>query len=315
MLSEPWDFRFPYKRAAGRVPGTFLAGLREKRLLGLRKADGGVVLPPHGYHPQTSEPLSEWVECPTWGSLLTWTWIASPRQQHHSAVPFAYALIQINGVETAMLHKVRAKSEAELRIGQPVGAVWAEQPQGHISDILYFAPCDRPADRAIKPVSNLPKPIDAFDATFVTHYEISAGRALSDCLTALKSRRILAKRGDSGNVYVTPVGADALTGTAVSEDVDLTDTGTVTRFCVVNIPVRGQAIEVPFVAADILIDGVDNTFMAMIQGLPFDQVRLGLRVRAVWQEDDALVTNMGSIKWFEPNGEPDVDLATVEAYL
>ena len=55
--------------------------------------------------------------------------------------------------------------------------------------------------------------------------------------------------------------------------------------------------------------------MALIQGLPLDQVRLGLRVRAVWVEDEERTTSMDSVKWFEPTGEPDADLSQLEAYL
>ena len=41
---------------------------------------------------------------------------------------------------------------------------------------------------------------------------------------------------------------------------------------------------------EILIDGADSVFMSLIQGIPHDQVRLGLRVRAVWVPDDELTS-------------------------
>jgi len=35
------------------------------------------------------------------------------------------------------------------------------------------------------------------------------------------------------------------------------------------------------------------------------EVRIGMRVEAVWVPDDELKPTLESIKWFRPNGEPD----------
>ena len=66
-------------------------------------------------------------------------------------------------------------------------------------------------------------------------------------------------------VYVPPRGACATCGVATDEEVELTDKGTVTTFCVVNVPFYGQTIKIPYVSATILLDGADIGLMHLIQ--------------------------------------------------
>ena len=42
-----------------------------------------------------------------------------------------------------------------------------------------------------------------------------------------------------------------------------------------------------------------------IQEIPADQVRIGMRVEAVWRDDADIEPTLESIKWFRPTGEPD----------
>ncbi len=88
----------------------------------------------------------------------------------------------------------------------------------------------------------------------------------------------------------------------------------VTTFCVVNIPGLSElAPEIPFVSAQILLDGADNTFFGLIRGVPVDDVRMGMRVKAKWA--DELKADHTSILWWEPTGEPDADYDSYKDYL
>ena len=62
--------------------------------------------------------------------------------------------------------------------------------------------------------------------------------------------------------------------------------GTVTTYCVVNVPFAGQSIEIPYICAQILLDGANLSFMGLLQEIPTDQIRMGMRVEAVWVEPD-----------------------------
>ena len=91
--------------------------------------------------------------------------------------------------------------------------------------------------------------------------------------------------------------------------------GTVTTYCVVNVPFAGQSIEIPYICAQVLLDGANLSFMGLLQEIPTDQIRMGMRVEAVWVEPDELAPSLASVKYFRPNGEPDADYDTYKEYL
>ena len=72
-----------------------------------------------------------------------------------------------------------------------------------------------------------------------------------------------------------------------------------------NIPFPGMAVKPPFAAASVLLDGADIAIFHLIQEIPADDVRMGLRVKAVWVPDSDLTPTMESIAHFKPTGEPD----------
>ena len=84
-------------------------------------------MPPQEYDPQTGDALDEMVEVASVGEVQSWTWIAQPRRNHPMQRPFAFALIRLDGADTAMLHAVDAKSEASMRTGMRVRARWRDR--------------------------------------------------------------------------------------------------------------------------------------------------------------------------------------------
>jgi uncharacterized OB-fold protein len=54
------------------------------------------------------------------------------------AHPFAWALIRLDGADTAMLHAVDAGSEANMKTGMRVRARWRAERDGRIQDIECF---------------------------------------------------------------------------------------------------------------------------------------------------------------------------------
>ena len=104
-------------------------------------------------------------------------------------------------------------------------------------------------------------------------------------------------------------------GAPAVEHVELPDTGTVTTFCIVNVPFQGQRIKPPYVAAYVLLDGSDIPFLHLILDAPADEVRMGMRVQAVWVPDDERELSMGSISHFRPTGEPDAEYDTYREFL
>ena len=140
ILQAPMVLEYPFTRSTGPVIGAFLTGLREGVILGIRRADGSVLCPPLDYDPVTSDPLTDMVEVAGTGEVVTWAWNGDPRPNQPFDRPFAWALIRLDGADTAMLHGVLVDRSAEIATGMRVRAVWRDERCGHIADISGFCP-------------------------------------------------------------------------------------------------------------------------------------------------------------------------------
>ena len=142
ILSAPHVLEYPYKRSLGPVIGHFFTSLKNRRIEGVRTAAGRVIVPPTEYDPETSEPLSEFVEVGEAGVVTSWAWVTQPRRNHHHPLqrPFAWALVRLDGSDTSMLHAVDAGTESVMSTGMRVRVRWAVEPQGGIRDIECFEP-------------------------------------------------------------------------------------------------------------------------------------------------------------------------------
>lgn len=140
ILSAPLVLEYPFSRTVGPVQSAFLTGLREGIVLGVRGTDGRVLCPPVEYDPVTSEDLTELVELPVTGTVTTWSWQPEPRRDQPLDQPFAWALVQLDGADTGLLHAVDAGSPDAMRTGLRVQVRWAAEREGAITDIACFEP-------------------------------------------------------------------------------------------------------------------------------------------------------------------------------
>jgi hypothetical protein len=166
-----------------------------------------------------------------------------------------------------------------------------------------------PALAEVEPVRSISTPASV-------HYRFTAGAATSRFLRGIAQKRILGERCPvCGQVYVPPRGSCPVDGVATREQVELGHTATITSFCVVNVQFYGQAMDLPYVSALVLPDGADIELFGLIQEIPYDEVRMGMRVEAVWVDDADLGPTLESIKWWRPTGEPDADRETYKDYV
>ena len=147
-------------------------------------------------------------------------------------------------------------------------------------------------------------------------FVFTPGIAQSKFLRGLERGTFVGQRCSvCGQVYVPSRGSCPTDGVPTTEDVVLSNSGTVTTYCVVNVPFAGQSIEIPYICAQILLDGANISFMGLIQEIPTGEIRMGMRVEAVWVEPDELGPTMASVKYFRPSGEPDAEFETYKEYL
>jgi uncharacterized protein len=342
------EIGFDYTRSLGPTLSQFMAALADRRILGARDADGRVHAPPFEYDPVTSAPPAELIAVGTEGTVTTWSWAPQPLEGQPLAHPFAWALIRLDGADTAMLHAVDAGSAEAMRTGMRVRVRWASPTVGDIRDIACFEPMSEPKGRAavsegegeaggergreerasrarredggVKGAGEVGGAPEASGKMLTTpvrlHYEHTASPTETSFLRGLADGRLLAQRCPAcGKVYIPPRGACPTDGVPTADEIELPDHGIVTTFCVVNVPYPGQRVTPPYVAAAVLLDGADIPFQHLILGCDPDEVRMGMQVQAVWKPREEWGTTLENIDHFRPTGEPDAPYQTYAHHL
>jgi uncharacterized OB-fold protein len=87
----------------------------------------------------------ELVELADTGTVTTWSWEPSPRPNQPLDRPFAWALVQVDGADTAMIHALDAGSPDRVSTGMRVRIRWNDEREGSITDIACFEPMEDPA--------------------------------------------------------------------------------------------------------------------------------------------------------------------------
>ncbi|MEO5874921.1 MAG: OB-fold domain-containing protein, partial [Streptosporangiaceae bacterium] len=235
----------------------------------------------------------------------SWAWVAEPLADHPLDRPFAWALVKPDGADTALLHALDvgvyepgAKPPKRLKVGLRVRAEFRADRVGDITDIRAFRP-----------------EVTMTTAPNRLEFDLKPGKALDRFLEGISEGKILGHRCDvCGKVIVPMKGLCPKDGVPTTEEVEVSENGTITTFAVNNIP-DPRAPAVPFVSAYILLDGSDLPMLSLVAGIPADQVRMGMRVKAAWKPREEWGRTITNIRWFEPSGEPDVPFERIEEYL
>ncbi len=139
-LSALHALEFNYTRSLGPTLAAFFEGLKERRIVGAKTTGGRVIVPPTPHDPDTGDDVAGLVDLPDTGVVTTWAWVSKPRPRHPLQTPFAWALVKIDGADTAMLHAVDAGAESKMSTGMRVKARWADEASGSILDLVCFEP-------------------------------------------------------------------------------------------------------------------------------------------------------------------------------
>jgi len=132
------EIEFPYTRTLGPVYSGFLTGLRDGKLLGIKDKSGKVLCPPTEWDPATGDALDpSLVEVGPGGVVESWAWVTAPTRKHPLDHPFAFALIKLDGADSALVHAVDAGSIDAMKTGMRVEARWKPERVGHIADVAF----------------------------------------------------------------------------------------------------------------------------------------------------------------------------------
>lgn len=152
------------------------------------------------------------------------------------------------------------------------------------------------------------EPITGIEVPVYLDYNFTAGRATARFLTGVKNGKLLGQRCPScRNVYIPPRGCCALCGVATEEEVELSNKATVESFTIVHIPIPGNPIKPPYVIANLVPDGANISFLHVLSECKNEDVRIGMRVEALWKDASEWDYAMENIQYFRPIDEPDMD--------
>jgi uncharacterized OB-fold protein len=306
--------QFPYKRSLGPVVGAFMTALTARRIIGIRSGDR-VIVPPLEWDPDTAEELAQdFVDVGPAGTVVSWSWVASPTVQHPLQQPFAFALVQLDGADTSLLHAVDAGSIDAMSTGMRVAPRWRAARIGHITDIEAFVPGEEPVVHADDggPVA---EPVTMMDYNASITYTLPVTPNAARAEQANEEGRFIGlKCPVCGRTYTGGRGYCPVDSVALGpeHEVELPQRGTLTNYTIIT-PVQypGQTETEPFARVHVWLDDTDVVLgYQPLLDTPNDDVRIGMRVSAVWASDaelaDLASNAEGRLLGWIPTGEPDV---------
>ena len=322
-LQAPVTVSFDYTRSTGPVIGRFLTGLRDGVVVGARTSEGKVVVPPLEFDPVTHEATSDFVEVSSVGTVTSWTWVPEPVKASPSTGPSRSRWSPWTAPTRRCSTHSTSLPRTTCSTGMRVRVRWAAERVGAITDIAWFEPLAparprRDGDFEARKLAPQPasEPVTGVITPVSLDYDYAASPEESLFYRGLNEGRIMGQRCPTcEKVYIPPRSACPVDGTPTAEEIELSHTGTVTTFCIVNVPFLGQKITPPYVSAYVLLDGADIAVLHLILGMPADEVRMGMRVKAVWKPNDEWTFSLENIDHFEPTGEPDADYDTYKQHL
>lgn len=129
-----------------------------------------------------------------------------------------------------------------------------------------------------------------------------AGLAGSRFLIELRdNRRIMGIKCPACNwVYVPPRSTCKVCFSKLEDWVEVSDKGTLLTCAIAYQPSPVQTVEPPIAYGIVHLDGADSGFVHLLGEVDFDQLRIGMRVQAVFKEERA--GSILDIKYFKPLG-------------
>ncbi len=143
-LRVPFRMKIEYEYAMGANAERFFRELRDhKKIFGVRcPSCHRVYVPPRPVCGICFVEPKEWVEVKDEGSLVGCTVVAlpfiDPMTGEKRPVPYGFAIVRLDGADTAMYHFLEETNPQKIHVGQRVKAVFREDRKGSLRDILHF---------------------------------------------------------------------------------------------------------------------------------------------------------------------------------
>ena len=137
-LRVPFRMKLEFDYAMGAHAERFFHALRDHaRILGVK-----CYVPPRPVCGICFVETRDWGEVSDEGTLVGCTVVdlpfIDPMTGERRPVPYGFAIIRLDGADTAMYHFLEETDPKRMYVGQRVKAVFREQRTGSLQDILHF---------------------------------------------------------------------------------------------------------------------------------------------------------------------------------
>ena len=271
------EISMPYNLTPGRAAGTFLAEVKNRRIIGSRFASGRIVAPAQDFSSVDGEERESFVEVPHTGTLTGFTRVDGA----------VIGLVQLDGCDNAFAHKLLGDFAA-LKLGMRVAAQWEEGVESSILAIKGFAPApDAPVGK-VAPFVSEEEAIGVIPYAMTLPYEHAYGPYYGRMFDEIREHgRVIGVRTSGGDdALLPPREVDDITHKRTGTWKACLDTGTIRACSIINMEFLGQTREPPYVYAEIVLDGASTRLIHMIDIDDVEAAKLtikpGTRVRAIW---------------------------------
>jgi uncharacterized OB-fold protein len=272
----------PYKLTPGRSAGTFLAEMPNRRIVGSKFADGKVIAPAEDFSPVNGDEPVALVQAPETGVLTGFT----------RANGEVIGLIRLDGCDNEFPHKILADL-GDLSIGQRVAAKWSDEDKGtSITAIAGFVPAADAPVGAVKDLADAAEPLGAIDYSMTLDYQHAYGPYYGRMFDEIREHgRVMGVRTSHGeDALLPPREIDDVTHRRTGTWKACADTGTIRACSIINMEVFGQTRQVPYVYAEIVLDGASTRMIHVIEIDDLEtakqKIKPGTRVRAIWTQGE-----------------------------
>lgn len=150
-------------------------------------------------------------------------------------------------------------------------------------------------------MSNAEQPVTGIEVPIYLRYQFTAGAALTRFLTSISEGKIVGQRcPQCAKVYVPPRGSCPRCGVPTDEEVEVADYGIIESFTISHIPLPGNPLKPPFIAANVLLDGADIACLHLVREVDIAKVHVGMRVQAQWKPREEWGYTFENISYFKP---------------
>ncbi|MES2172648.1 MAG: OB-fold domain-containing protein [Pseudomonadota bacterium] len=275
------EINLPYTLTPGRAAGTFLAEVKNRRIVASRFASGQIVAPAQDFSSTNGEEPEAFVEAPHCGVLTAFTRVDGQ----------VIGFIRLDGCDNDFPHRILAELD-DIAIGQRVEAEWDDSVEQSVLAIKGFRIAPDAAIGTVKPLETMEEPLGVIPYAMKLDYEHAYGPYYGRMFDEIRENgRFMGVRSPGSDVALLPPREiDDVIHSRTGTWKACADTGTIRGCSIINMEVYGQTRKVPYVYAEIVLDGASTRMIHVIEIDSLEEakekIKPGTRVRAVWTQGE-----------------------------